>query len=95
MKFPNWVRQAVVDDYSERITRLRAAILKGDFSESDLLEERWREISALTDGAFFEDSLDTVEFVTAAEEKDIAMRTVGDLLRFLEQQQRERDNSTL
>ncbi|HSE50305.1 MAG TPA: hypothetical protein VLA96_13945 [Terriglobales bacterium] len=85
------LRRAILADRSELIVQLRSGILRGEFSETDLIEGRWREISAATGGALFEDSLDAVEFLMAFEEEGIANATVGDLLHLLEKQQAERN----
>jgi len=91
MHLKRTLRRAILPDRSELLARLRAAILKGDLSENDLIEGRWREISAATGGVLFEDSLDTIEFVMALEENGVTDPTVGDLIHLLTTQQQDRN----
>ena len=87
MPIKQMLGQAVLVEYSRLIARLRAAVLDGELSETDRLKDRWNKIAHLTDGGLFDSAREAVEFESEARKKGVAMETVGDLLRYLENQQ--------
>jgi hypothetical protein len=61
--------------------RLRSALLSGALSRADRLDECADTLTEIL-GI---DSLDLVELIMAVEEKNVKIKTVGDLMRFLDE----------